>query len=296
MKYLFILNPQAGLKLRERSLVDLIDQYMCNSEHSYEFAYTTCAGDATRIAAQAVSEGFEIVVAVGGDGTVNEVGCGLIRTQGILGVLPVGSGNGVARSLKIPLTLKESIKLLISPEIITIDIGKVNEDYFIGVCGIGFDALIGRKFQEFGFRGPIPYFLIGIKEFMKYRPQDYLLKIDKETTNKKALFMAIANTKEYGNSAIIAPNADPIDGFLDVCLIEPPSIFEAIRSAFLLFRGKINHSLIYSHNRCKSVKISAKGEGISLHRDGEPDEITYNLDIKIEEKALKVCSPYNLPD
>ena len=152
MKYIFILNPHAGRKKTGRTLIDLIAQQMKDSTHDYEFAYTTAAGDATRLASDAANEGFDIIVAVGGDGTVNEVASGLVRTKGVLGIIPAGSGNGVARSLKIPLIMEKNIKLLISPTISIIDVGKINDKFFIGIAGTGFDALIGSKFQEFGTR------------------------------------------------------------------------------------------------------------------------------------------------
>ena len=135
MRYIFILNPHAGRKKKSRALIDLIANQMKVSSHDYEFAFTTAAGDATQIASEAAKEGFDLVVAVGGDGTVNEVASGLVRTKSTLGIIPVGSGNGVARSLKIPLAVDENIKLLISPLISTIDVGKINDKYYPGLAG-----------------------------------------------------------------------------------------------------------------------------------------------------------------
>jgi diacylglycerol kinase (ATP) len=291
MKFLFILNPHAGRKKKAKELVDLIDQLMKTSGHTYEFAYTIDAGDATQISKQAIREKFDVIVAVGGDGTVNEVASGLVHTDGILGIIPVGSGNGVARSLNIPLNIPESIKYLFSPKISCIDIGKINDKFFIGVCGIGYDALISKKFQQFGIRGPIPYFLIGVKEFMEYHPQNYILEFETGILKKKALTIAFANTRQYGNDAIIAPDADPTDGFLDICLIESLSYPEVVKILPMLFKGNIQENPKYIHKRCKSVKVRSEKEKLIIHRDGEPDEIANNLDIRIEEKALWVCSP-----
>ena len=294
MKYIFILNPQAGKRKKTRDLVDQIDYYMSTSGFTYEFAYTVEAGDATRIARQAVNEGFNIIVAVGGDGTVNEVATGLIHSDSQLGIVPRGSGNGVARSLNIPLNTGECLEFLLSPKITTIDVGIVNRKYFIGVSGIGYDALVGQKFQDFGVRGPIPYFFIGVNEFLKYRPQKYFLEIEGEKIEKEALVIAFANTKQYGNGAVIAPEADPKDGFLDVCIVGPLSFVQAMQHASLLFKGNINESPLYFHKKCKSVKVHM-GRGTvhraHLHRDGEPDKSTHSLEVKIVERALKVCSP-----
>jgi YegS/Rv2252/BmrU family lipid kinase len=185
MKYIFILNPYAGRKKKTNNLIDLIDSYMSKSSLPYEFAYTVGAGDATRIAREAVTEGFNIIVAVGGDGTVNEVATGLIHSDGQLGIIPRGSGNGVARSLNIPITTRECLEFLLSPRIISIDVGMINQKYFIGVAGIGYDALVGQKFQNFGVRGPIPYFFIGLNEFLKYHSQKYSIEIEGEKLEKE---------------------------------------------------------------------------------------------------------------
>jgi diacylglycerol kinase family enzyme len=203
----------------------------------------------------------------------------------------MGSGNGIARSLNLPLITVDCIEFLLSPTIITIDVGLVNHQHFIGVSGLGFDALIGQKFQQFGVRGPVPYFFIGLNEFLKYKPQKYILDIEGDHFEKKALVIVFANTKQYGNGAIIAPEADPQDGYLDICIIEPLSFLQATQHASLLFRGNINKSSLYFHKKCKSVKIHMENSMMVLHRDGEPDEPTSSMEVRIVEKALKVCSP-----
>jgi len=291
IKYLFILNPHAGAGKKKEDLVDQIDASMSPSGYPYEFAYTVGIGDATRIARQSVNEGFNIIVAVGGDGTVNEVASGLIHSNGQLGIIPRGSGNGVARSLNLPATTEGCLQFLLSPKTTTIDVGMINNKYFIGVSGLGFDALVGQKFQNFGVRGPIPYFFIGLNEFLKYKPQTYRLDIEGDQFEVEALVIALANTKQYGNGAIIAPEADPKDGYLDVCILKPLTFFQATQHVSLLFRGDIGRSPLYFHRKCKSVKISTDGSSLILHRDGEPDQSIQSLDVKIVEKALKVCTP-----
>jgi len=291
MKYIFIMNPHAGRRKRTEQLLNLIDSCMSKSKYTYEFAYTVRAGDATQIARQAVSEGFNIVVAVGGDGTVNEVASGLINSKGHLGIIPRGSGNGVARSLNIPISTRECLQFLLNPKMTTIDIGMINEKYFVGVAGVGYDALVGEKFQSFGVRGPIPYFFIGVNEFLKYHNQTYCIEIDGQNLEKKALVIAFANTKQYGNGAIISPNSNPKDGELDVCIIEPLSYIQAMQHASMLFKGNIDSSPLYFHKRCKSVKIFSKNTEMHVHRDGEPDKPIQSIDVRIVENALHVCAP-----
>ena len=291
MKYLYILNPAAGRKKNARELIDAIDERMSISGHDYEFAYTTAAGDATRITREAVDEHFDIIVAVGGDGTVNEVASGLIRKKSALGILPLGSGNGIARSLNIPLEFETTIDLLLSPPILTIDGGKLNGKNFIGIAGTGYDALVGKKFQTFGIRGPLPYFFISVKEFISYRYQNYSITIDNEPLQIKALMVTFANTREYGNGAVIAPNADPADGFLDICFMKPLTLPGAIAVAPMLFNNKIDTHPGFVSKKCRSVTVRAGGEDMFVHRDGEPDESTRALEVGIEEKALRVCTP-----
>jgi len=293
MKYLFVLNPISGLRKRARDVVDYISMTMSKSGYQFEFASTSGPGDATRIARDAVRQGIEIVVAAGGDGTVNEVASGLTHSESCLGVIPLGSGNGVARSLNIPLKLNTALHFLMNPRITTIDIGKINQRYFIGVCGVGLDAKIGQKFQEFGVRGPIPYFMIGAKEYLFYQCERVLLEFNNNKFEDDVLLVAVANTKQYGNGAIIAPDADPKDGWLDVCIIPRVPIYKAIYLTIKLFKGKINTTTSYLHHKCKSIGILTKSSPSIIHTDGEPHEMESNLKIDIIEKALKVCTPLN---
>ncbi len=272
-------------------LTDAIDRHMGASGYSYEFAFTTAASDATRITRNAVDEKFDIVVAVGGDGTVNEVGSGLIRTETALGIIPLGSGNGVARSLNIPQTLADALDLLLTQSILEIDVGTLNGEYFIGIAGTGYDALIGNKFQTFGARGPLPYFFISLREYLKYQCHYYKLCFNDELFRIEALMVTFANTREYGNGAVIAPNADPQDGFIDICMITPQNIWGAIRASVMLFNNTIDKHPGFVTKKCRSLSVEAEGEEMYVHRDGEPDERKIILNVGILPKALRVCSP-----
>ena len=289
MKYLFILNPKSGPKKRAGKLIHHIDKIFCTSGHEYEFAFTTGPGDATQIARSGAAEGFDLITAVGGDGTVNEVASGLINTNAILGIIPLGSGNGIARSLNIPVNVKKSIRLLLKSGSRKIDTGLINDLPFIGVSGLGYDANIGAKFQEFGVRGPIPYFLIGIREYLGYKPTTISLELEGETKIFSPLLIAFANTREYGNGAIIAPHAMPDDGYLDMCIIQPVSIIGAISLIQKLFTGSIYKSKDYTCIRVRSMCIKTSADETHIHTDGEPKTVTGDLDICIKEKSLQVC-------
>jgi YegS/Rv2252/BmrU family lipid kinase len=292
MKYLFILNPISGKQKDPFNTVDLIENIFDQSGHEYEFAFTSYAGEAKQISRNAVEEKFDLIVAAGGDGTINEVASGLVGTDSALGIIPLGSGNGVARSYKVPLNLKESIEFLANPKIVAIDVGKADSFYFLGVCGMGFDAVVGQKFQEFGKRGPLPYFLIGVREFLRYHPEKLLIEFNDQSISIAPLLVTISNTEQYGNGAIISPGADPRDGILEICIINPMPVHKAIKSSFKLFNKEIDTIPEYISYKTKELKIIASENGY-FHTDGEPHERKRITEIKVLKKALKACSNLN---
>jgi YegS/Rv2252/BmrU family lipid kinase len=291
MKYLFILNPRAGRKKTSKEIIDSIDRSMVNSGTYYEFAFTTAEGDATRLARDAVDKQFDMVVAVGGDGTVNEVGTGLVNTDVALGIIPLGSGNGVARSLNIPIKLDEAIAVLLSAKISEIDVGVLNGKNFIGIAGTGYDALVGKKFQTFGTRGPLPYFLISLNEYLRYRYQEYELDLEDNSFKVKALLVTFANTREYGNGAVIAPQANPADGIINICIITPLTLWGAVRAAYMLFNNTINKHPGFIDKQCHSARVHSGGAKMYIHRDGEPGEVVDTIEVGVKPRALRICLP-----
>ncbi len=291
MKYLFILNPISGAKNRVEDIIDFIAAELAPSGHQYDFACTTHAGEARALSENAVQEGYQIIVAAGGDGTINEVASSLVGCQQTcLGIIPLGSGNGIARSLGVPLNLRKAIQQLLQPGRLFIDIGKVNDHFFVGICGIGFDANIGKKFQDFGIRGPLPYFFIGFKEFLLYHAQEFNLHLNDQQLQIRPLLVAIANTPQYGNGAVIAPGADPSDGILDICILPEVNLLKAAALTRRLFCGTIHIATEYRHYRGKEFRITCSSGQCIIHTDGEPHIMPAELHLKIIEKALKVCS------
>ena len=171
------------------------------------------------LAAEARDNGYDAVVAVGGDGTANEVATALIHSDVALGIIPVGSGNGLARGVKIPMSIRKATKLLIDGDTRIIDAGKIEHKYFFIVTGVGFDALIGKLFDDQNIRGPLPYFTIGFREFLFYRPEMFILKFNGKKIAVPALLVTVANMKGWGAGVYISPNAEPDDGLLDICII-----------------------------------------------------------------------------
>jgi diacylglycerol kinase (ATP) len=291
MNYLFIINPKSGDKKNKPTILNKIKQTFQDSPITCDFEFTAGPGDATVIAQRAVAKNYLMVIAAGGDGTVNEVARALVNSPVSLGILPLGSGNGLARSFHIPLHVDHAVSLLRNPKFISIDVGVVDGQMFVGVCGVGFDAMIGHKFQEFGPRGLLPYFIIGIREYFRYRSRQFILHASSQTLTVNPLLITVANTRQYGGGAIIAPSADFQDGLLDVCMIEKISIFKALFVLPLLFTGQIERSKYYTHFVCRSVEIISDDDHGYLHTDGEPRFHKKRIQIGIKHAALRVCVP-----
>jgi diacylglycerol kinase (ATP) len=190
------------------------------------------------------------IAAVGGDGTVNEVGRALVHSEAVLAIIPVGSGNGLARHLGIPVGLKKGIKALNHAYPIVIDTGKINDKIFLGVAGIGFDAHIAHKFALFGKRGFFSYCQVASREFSLYAPQSYFITIDGKQITKKAFILTFANSSQYGNNFLIAPKARVSDGYLDLVIIDDiPSI------QFLNFYIDLNMAPLIIHTILRPINL-----------------------------------------
>lgn len=259
----------------------------------FEIRTTEGPGHATTLAREAADAGYDIAVAVGGDGTVNEVASGLVGGQTPLGLVPSGSGNAFGRSLGISTRPLESLSLLAEPNIQKIDAGVFNDRPFFSTAGIGFDALVAAKFQEYAFRGPIPYFLISFKEFFKYRPGRMVLELGGERIERTPLFTVFANTPQYGNGAVIAPDADYLDGLLDICVLDKVSALETIMNLPRLFTGRLNKASFYSSIKAKEFRVHMDRDEVSFHVDGEPGQCGREISVKTLPKALRVCIPHN---
>ncbi len=289
---LFILNPVSGLQRNKKSIEYLIHREFKNhSTIDYQIVYTEYAGHASVLAKEAAQKGMHTVVAVGGDGTMNEVASGLVGTDTALGLIPRGSGNGYARSLKIPLNVTEAIETLKYGNIRKVDVGKVNQYYFFNVMGVGFDAYIGAKFQDFGLRGPIPYFYIGVKGWFQYDFEAFTIRFEDRVLHLRPLIVAVANTPQYGMSALIAPNAKIDDGILDLCILEKMKTIQALPRLHRLFDGTIEKVPFYKHYSVKEVTIEREKDKGLFHTDGEPRMGGKELKISVLPLALKVIVP-----
>lgn len=285
-RILYIINPISGTQEK----CDIVEQAkaLTDSKH-YEvsFAFTEFAGHATELAANAVKEGFHIVVAVGGDGTVNEVGRALVHTQTALGIIPCGSGNGLARHLRIPLHVPKAIQIINQGVIHELDYGLINNHPFFCTCGVGFDAFISEKFAEAGKRGILTYVENTLRLGLQYKPQTYVIEDAKGAEKYRALLIACANASQYGNEAQIAPFASMKDGLLDVVVLEPFSAIEAPQIALQLFTGTLPENSHVKTFKTSSLIIHREKEGVA-HYDGEPFVTDSTVQISLQNRSLQV--------
>ena len=212
MKHIvFITNPISGT-ISKAGIPELVEVHLDHARFSYEFVATQYAGHATLLAQEAAAHGADIVCAIGGDGTVNEVGRGLLGTETAMAILPCGSGNGLARHLMLPMDLKRCLDIINLDTVETLDSGVINGHPFFCTCGMGFDAFISMKFAEAGKRGLMTYVEQMLREGLSYKPETYEIEDEMGSKTYKAFLISAANASQYGNNAYIAPPASMSDG------------------------------------------------------------------------------------
>ena len=287
-KIAFIVNPISGTKSKVRVLSCIRTHPVLRNDY-LQLYKTKCAGDAITAAKKFAEEGFDIVVAIGGDGTVNEVAQGLINTNTVLGIIPMGSGNGLARDLGIPMSCEKAIDTLATGKIITIDGGKINGQHFFCTSGVGYDALVGNCFANAKSRGLVTYAKISIAKFLKYKPKSYHLRINGKELQTKAFLITIANASQWGNNVRIAPEADMNDGLFDVVVVSPFPIYAAPSLGLRIFRKAIHRSHYVQVIKTDSLVIEREEEDF-IHYDGEPGFSGKKLEFNILPSVLKVIA------
>jgi len=285
-KILVIINPKAGVQNKAK-FYNIVKKELSPYFEFIKILITRKKGDGFEYALKE-KKSFDLIVACGGDGTVNEIGSALINSNTTLGIIPLGSGNGLARGLKIPRgSVKKAVQVLYKGMDIYIDAGKIANHYFFNVAGIGLDARIAKDFNYHNVRGIAPYVFYAIKNFLIYPPIECIISRNREETLKNILILAFANFKEYGGKAIIAPCAKPDDGLIDVCILKKPNIFTALYHLPNLFIGRINKLPYYHSFQTKSLYIKGKTP-LLFHYDGEKGEELEEINISVLPKALKV--------
>jgi diacylglycerol kinase (ATP) len=286
-KILFIINPVSGGKKKDE-VPALIQQHLDAEKYDHAIVYTTGVAHARKLAAEAAVE-YDIIVAVGGDGTVNEIASALVGTDTVLGVIPFGSGNGLSRFLSIPMDIEGAIKNLNNHRVETIDAGKVNGKYFFNMAGMGFDAHISEVFSHDKKRGFGAYIKSSFREITNYRSETYQLDIDGKAYTKQAFMLSFANSSQYGNNAHISPRASVQDGLLDVCVVKPFPLYMFIMMGLRMFTKTTEGSQYVEIIRGKQITVKREKEG-PIHLDGEPQMMGADIMVEVLPAALKLIT------
>ena len=285
-KIAFIINPISGTGKKETIPV-MIQKGLDTGLFDSEIVFTQHRGHGTELAKSFVDKGFDVVVAVGGDGTVNEIAQALIHSNCTLGIIPIGSGNGLARHLGIPMSTRKAIEQLNHSEPIFIDFGLVNDRPFFCTCGTGFDAYVSTQFAKGRKRGVMRYIEKIITGYFSYKSQNYHIIGTGIDLNTKAFVMTFANASQWGNNAYIAPQASVQDGKMDISIMSSFPIIAIPTLALQLFTKNIDKDLFMTTLRSNEITLTREESG-PFHYDGEPYEEGTNIQIKTVADGLKV--------
>jgi diacylglycerol kinase (ATP) len=286
---LFIVNPSSGRKTIPTLERDVAAACKANqTEHS--IAYTTGPGHATTLAREATQNNIDVVFAIGGDGTVNEVAKGLINSQTTMGVIPKGSGNGLARHLGISMNAKAALSVLSSGKSFLMDTMSINGETSVNVSGIGFDGHIASLFGKSGKRGLREYVILAATEFRKFKNFPIEGIIDGQTYSSEAFILAFANSSQFGNNATISPAASVCDGVMDICVIKKVTLLHALGFAGKMFTRRMHKSAFVKIIQAKSASFTFPN-AMPVHVDGEGREAAPTFNIEMRPGSLRVLAP-----
>ena len=291
---LTIINPISGTRSK-KGLEELVERTLGSAGMRVHFKYTRGPEDARRFASQAADSGFFAVVTAGGDGTVNEAARALVGRETALGIIPCGSGNGLARSIGVPSDFPEALRIIAAGNTITADCGTVNGLPFFCTFGVGFDAAVSEKFASMKKRGKVNYIRSALLEFLNYRPQPYSISIDGAVITEEAFLIAVCNASQYGNNAYIAPKASLTDGLLDLTVIHSGSPFSTALVGVDLLTGYIDRNTLIDTFRISSATLTRLRKG-PAHFDGEPVELGRVLEVECSPAALRLLTPSEMPE
>lgn len=282
----FIVNPTSGTG-KSKSIPALIHSYFPTTGHTYRIRFTEYAGHARIIVNEEIANGTRIIVAVGGDGTVNEVASCLLHSQAALGIVPTGSGNGLARHLNIPMNPKKALRVIAEGQVTAIDSGEVNGHPFFCTAGVGFDAVVAERFASIKGRGFINYIKACLSEYMKYTPE---ILSDSDAQSYKGFLLTVCNANQYGNNAFICPTASLTDGKLDLVQVSTIPFLKLPLFIFQLLTKKLEQTIFATKKSFSSLSLKRMHKG-PLHIDGDPVAHVAELHFRCVPKSLNILVP-----
>jgi YegS/Rv2252/BmrU family lipid kinase len=283
-----IINPVSGTKSKKD--IPGYFKYMDTEKFSIQLFYTEYPGHATELAKEAVVNHVDYVIAVGGDGTINEIAKSLVNTDIALGIIPVGSGNGLARSLNIPMNKAKAIDIISKGITKRIDYGIVNENIFLCTCGVGYDAQVSEKSKDKIRRGKLMYARNMIDTFYSFRFEKYKIITSTRTLETDAFVVTCANAPQYGNNAYIAPCAKMDDGQMNITILKPISFFNVPKIVMQMFSKNIGKNSKMIEIITSEVTIQREKEG-AMHLDGNAMHAGNEINVRIIPQGLNVLIP-----
>lgn len=285
----FIVNPVSGTT-NKSNIAEQAKTILDSSRFNFQIKRTEYAGHGYELARQAATDGIDYVIAVGGDGTVNEVGRGLINSDTAMGIIPLGSGNGLARDLGISTNVKKAMSVLNQEKVIVMDYAKANDRIFFCTCGIGFDAIVADKVAGSKNRGFLMYLQKMISTFFTRKPDTYKIIYPEGIIEQQMFLVTCANTGQYGYNAYIAPHADVQDGLLDITILKPINLLNVPKIGIQMFKKTLYKNKKMIGIKTNEVTISRDKEG-PMHLDGDSYIMGKEIHVQIILKGLKMLVP-----
>lgn len=289
MRLLFVVNPISGYGLGKR-LPGKIRKLSCYKGLDYDIRYTEYAGHAREIVKEACQGGrYTHIVAVGGDGTVNEVATSMMGSDIIFGIVSIGSGNGFARHLGYSTRMRKALKQVLSQAYSQVDVLEMNGVYSMNVSGVGFDAEVAHEFNRLKFRGIFSYIYAGLKMWFRYTEKDYRITMGDRVLEERCFILSFANSSQFGNNASIAPHASLRDGLIDICLLKRPKWWAVFSFLIFFLNARIDRLSVYKVFRCEEAVV--EGDIHKVHVDGDAAFMEAPIHLKVRKGVLKAVVP-----
>ncbi|MCC7533903.1 MAG: YegS/Rv2252/BmrU family lipid kinase [Bacteroidia bacterium] len=285
-KIAFIINPISG-GIPKGTIPDLIEKYIDKKRFEASIFFTKSTEHNQELAKQCVADNYDVIIAVGGDGTINNTAKYVVNSDSVFGIIPLGSGNGLARHLNISLNPEKAIQQVNNFNVYAMDTGSINGHFFLNVVGVGFDAHVTDLFAKAPKRGFWQYTKITLSEFAKYKAMEYKMEIDGKVVVRNAFLICVANGSQYGNNAYISPLSIVNDGEFEVSVLKPFKILQAPMLGVKIFNKNIHTSALVNVFKGSHIKITRNDTGV-VNVDGEPYDMGKEIEIKLYAKSLKI--------
>jgi diacylglycerol kinase family enzyme len=287
----FILNPRSGILGPKGLVIRQLDRIWGAANRKYSVLVTTRPGEGERLAREEAARGSELIVAVGGDGTLNEVVRGTLGTKACVGLIPNGSGNGYARHWNIPLKAEKACRALLNPRLVACDLGYAEDRPFMVTFGCGIDADISARYSRSTVRGMAPYIYHVFYALREYQSSE--VRVHQNGTmlySGKPLLLTLANARGYGGGTVLAPQARADDGWLDLCIVDDLPFKQCLRKLPNLFNGNLSSLSGYHHFQVQEVRLE-RGQAGLIHVDGDSYHGGSDIRIRIAPGVV----PFALP-